>query len=224
MAELFDLYERALRTGKVRGGSVRISGAGRVSGGTYESVTISGSATVDGDVEAETVRVAGSTSFRGSVRAGEISISGSAKVEGSVKGELLKASGSLSVKDVIECEEAWAAGSLRARSLKGKIVRLAGAFKIEDELDAQLVELKLSNDSSCRALRGEEVSIERSGGTFRMFLRFTRRHPTLKVELLESKLVRAKDVVIEGRIKADRVELYGEAAVVGVVEGEVVKL
>ena len=224
MAEFFDLYERALRTGKVRGGSVRISGAGRVSGGTYESVTISGSATVDGDVEAETVRVAGSASFRGSVRVGEAFIAGSAKVEGSVKGEFLKASGSLSVKDVIECEEAWIAGSLRAQSVKGKIVRLAGAFKIEDKLDAQLVELKLSNESSCRALRGEEVSIERSKDTLKIFLRLTCRQPTLKVDILESKLVRAKDVVIEGRIKAERVELYGEAAVKGVVEGEVVKL
>lgn len=226
MGELFDRYERALKAGKTRGGAVKISGAGKVSGGVYESVLISGAATVDGDIEAERVNVSGSATFRGSVAGEEVTISGSAKVEGSVKGGVFKAAGSLSVAGTVECEEVRTAGALRARAVKGKVVRLAGAFKIEEELSAPLVELKLSNDSNCRYIRGDEVSIERSEGFLQIlpFKLIRKGKPALKVELLESKQVRVKDVIIEGRVKAERVELHGNAEVRGSVEGEVVKL
>lgn len=232
MGELFERYEKALRAKgaslRVPGGSVRISGAGRVSGGVYESVSISGAGKIEGDVEAEEVRVAGSARFHGSVKAGEISLSGSADVEGDVKGGVLKAAGALKVSGAVECEEVRVAGALKARSIKGGAVRVTGAFNVQEDVEAQLVELRLSKSSRCRVLKGDEVKVESSkshpaaGILFKIIRRDER--PTLTVELLEARRAELKGVVIEGRVKADRVELRGGAEVRGLVEGEIIKL
>lgn len=223
MVELFEQYERALKAPRATGRSARISGVGRIPGGVYESVCISGSGRVEGDIKVKRVSVAGSSRFQGGIEAEEISFAGSVRVDGDLRGGFLKAAGALSVSGVIECDEVRAAGDLRARAVRGQFVRLAGAFNVDEGVEAPLVELKLSGDSRCRIIRGERVTIEPSRGKA-IFLRAVRRRRlALRVELLEADLVKARDVVVEGRVKVGRIELQGSAEIRGPLEGEAVK-
>ncbi|PCN50434.1 hypothetical protein B6U99_04535 [Candidatus Geothermarchaeota archaeon ex4572_27] len=86
MAERFDEYYRAL---KARHGGAVVYGSGRVlerevealgsaviEGGSYERISVTGSAVIKGDVEVSRLEVSGSCSVEGSLRAGSIRSSG----------------------------------------------------------------------------------------------------------------------------------------------------
>lgn len=76
----------------------RISGAGHLPGGEYESIHISGSAKIDGDaVCQEDVHVSGAATAKGDLAAKEIHVSGSLQVEGDVHAEAVRVSGSAHV-------------------------------------------------------------------------------------------------------------------------------
>jgi cytoskeletal protein CcmA (bactofilin family) len=228
MSELFDRYYEALRKPKVAGGAARISGAGRLAGGRYESVVISGAGSVEGDLEAGEVKCAGATSFRGSVTAVRVSLAGATKVEGNLRAELVKVSGSLRVEGRLEGGEVRVAGALKASSVKGKLVELAGAFSVREGVEGEVVELRLSDDSRAAYVKGVEVAVERArgvvgrGGLFSLLLR-GRRTPVFKVNAIEADHVLVDDVAVEGAVKAKRVELRGRGEVRGPVEGEVVR-
>ena len=81
----------------------RISGAGHLPGGEYESIHISGSAKIDGDaVCQEDVHVSGAATAKGDLAAKEIHVSGSLQVEGDVHAEAVRVSGSAHVAGGME--------------------------------------------------------------------------------------------------------------------------
>ena len=76
----------------------RISGAGHLPGGEYESIHISGSAQIDGDAVCQgDVHVSGAASAKGDLAAKEIHVSGSMQVEGDAWAEAVRISGSAHV-------------------------------------------------------------------------------------------------------------------------------
>ena len=93
----------------------RISGAGHLPGGEYESIHISGSAKIDGDaVCQEDVHVSGAATAKGDLAAKEIHVSGSLQVEGDVHAEAVRVSGSAHVAGGMEvCGEMRVSGSAR---------------------------------------------------------------------------------------------------------------
>ncbi|MEM1508622.1 MAG: hypothetical protein QW291_04015 [Thermofilaceae archaeon] len=97
MVEIFEKYEKILRKVK-KIGSASITGAGKVIGGSYETVSIAGSGSIDGYLDAEEVKATGSAVFRGNVSASIVSFAGAAKIEGDLKAEYVKAVGSLSLR------------------------------------------------------------------------------------------------------------------------------
>jgi len=223
MGELFDRYYEALRKPKAAGGAARVSGAGRLPGGRYEVVRISGAGSVEGDLEAVEVECAGASSFRGSVTAVRVSLAGATRVEGDLRAELVKAAGSLRVGGALEGDEVRVAGALKASRVKGKLVRLAGAFSVREGIEGEVVELELSNDSRAAYVKGGEVAVKAAERWGPLSVLRLRPRPTLKVGSIEADFVLVEDAVVEGSVRAKRVELRGKGEVRGPVEGEVVK-
>lgn len=225
MAELYDKYERALKGEGARRGRVKIAGAGKVAGGAYEVVSIAGSGTVDGDVDAEEIRASGSASFHGNVNARELSLAGSAKVHGDVKAGAVRVAGSFSVEGAIEAESVRVAGALRAKRVHAASVRLSGAFNVEGEVEGDSIELRLSNGSRASLVKGVEVSIRKAEEKSLSILKLLKRvrTPELRVGKVEAKVVTIEDVIVKGDVKAEKVELVGSGRIEGRVEGELVR-
>lgn len=78
-------------------GSVKISGAGTIAGGRYDTVHISGSGQAQGAIEANEIHISGSGKFAGDVQAVTIKSSGSININGDVTAETVKVSGSLHI-------------------------------------------------------------------------------------------------------------------------------
>lgn len=162
--------------------SVSIAGAGRLAGGEYTHVRISGSGRVEGDVVAQEIRASGAARFQGSVKAKEIEVSGSAKFAGRVEADTLETSGSCGIEgdaDVKEFRSSGAqrvGGSLRshyvrvsgvlsvARDVETDVFTSSGKFEIGGLLSADRIEVKLVGDSQVREIGGEHIDIRASSG------------------------------------------------------------
>lgn len=164
---------------------VSIAGAGKIGGGTYQSVKVAGSGTIEGDVRAETISAAGSCTIRGSVEAEEVRLAGSGRVEGDVRAEEVRVSGSGVVEGELEADVVKASGSLRVgRRLRGSFVKTSGSltvggdveadkfvaegsFEIEGLLTADEIEIRLGGDCSVREIGGERIEVRQKGPRFR---------------------------------------------------------
>ena len=116
----------------------RISGAGHLPGGEYESIHISGSAKIDGDaVCQEDVHVSGAATAKGDLAAKEIHVSGSLQVEGDVHAEAVRVSGSAHVAGGMEvCGEMRVSGSAHICKA-ARIQQLRAAVKQRHHIDTE---------------------------------------------------------------------------------------
>ena len=162
--------------------SVRISGSGSAGGGVYESVSISGSGKITGDVEAEEIKISGAATIHGSARAksfrasgsfeveggleaGELRCSGSGKIAGSVKVDLLRSSGALKVEGGVKTREARISGAGKfGADVEAERFRSSGAFNIAGLLSADSVEIALGNDCQAREIGGEQITVVQARG------------------------------------------------------------
>ena len=204
----------------------RISGAGHLPGGEYESIHISGSAKIDGDaVCQEDVHVSGAATAKGDLAAKEIHVSGSLQVEGDVHAEAVRISGSAHVAGGMEvcgemrvsgsahiCKAARiqqlrAAGSLRLdEGVECERFETHGGFAIQGLLNAEQVEIEVGGACQAGEIGGESVRIYRSATVVNTFLsrllNGARRAGRLSVETIEASQIdleatRAK--VVRGR-------------------------
>jgi cytoskeletal protein CcmA (bactofilin family) len=133
--------------GKLPGGTyqtVTISGNGEVEGDLQaKRVTLSGSAQIDGDVTTDDFRASGVSKIKGSLRARETSLSGSASIQGSLKSETLNFGGALAV-----------GGNIAASTLCGEGVIQA------DAIEADEIELGIKGASEVRALSGKQIQVK----------------------------------------------------------------
>ncbi len=161
--------------------SASISGAGKISGGTYDRVTISGAGKVTGDLEADELRIAGagkvdgrvwareivvsgSMVFSNSVHGDEMRVSGSARIDGRAEVKEFKCSGSLRVNGGISSQYLKASGHLRVGGdVASEIFKASGGFHIEGLLSADRVEINLGGRCTVREIGGEKILV-RSGG------------------------------------------------------------
>lgn len=205
--------------------SVSIAGAGKVEGGSYDRVKISGSGKVAGDVEALEFKGAGAVTVEGSLKAKKFEVSGAFKAEGAVDVEEGEAAGSFKVEGPVTARELRVAGAAKCGPIRGgyiringalkakgdieaDTVRLAGAFKVEGLISADRVELVLEDHSKARELGGERIQVRRGtawGGFLSTLGRLIGTHGrgTLEVEAVEGdevdlEWVRAE--VVRGRV------------------------
>lgn len=204
----------------------RISGAGHLPGGEYESIHISGSAKIDGDaVCQEDVHVSGAATAKGDLAAKEIHVSGSLQVEGDIHAEAVRISGSAHVAGGMEvcgemrvsgsahiCKAARiqqlrAAGSLRLdEGVECERFETHGGFAIQGLLNAEQIEIEVGGACQAGEIGGESVRVYRSATAVNTFLsrllNGARRAGRLSVETIEASQIdleatRAK--VVRGR-------------------------
>ncbi len=161
--------------------SATISGAGTISGGTYDRVSISGAGKVTGDLSADEIKISGSGKIQGKteatliaasgsavfsqdVIADEMKVSGSARVDGQVRVKELKCSGTFKTAKGIASEYIKVSGDLRVgEDVEAEIFKASGGFKIEGLLSADRVEIKLGGRCQAREIGGERIEVTRGG-------------------------------------------------------------
>ena len=159
--------------------NMRISGSSTMAGGDYDSLLISGSGTVDGDVRCAEFSASGSARVKGSVTA-ETSLrcSGSAHIEGDAAAEVFRCSGSAHVGGDINAGEMHCSGAVKADgninatriSASGSInaggdagadeLHVTGCIRAGGLISGDKVEIRLSGGgSSARSVGGGEITI-----------------------------------------------------------------
>jgi cytoskeletal protein CcmA (bactofilin family) len=160
---------------------VRISGSGKISGGRYGRIVISGSGTVAGDVEAREITVAGSGQFEGDVEVRKITITGSCNIEGKLeadrvisrggltveldmKAPTVKSYGSLAVDGSIIAEDVYFAGSSEVDGdVEAESFTSRGGFRIGGLLTADEIDIWLGSENSAVEVGGSKVKITKRG-------------------------------------------------------------
>ncbi len=161
--------------------SASISGAGVISGGSYDRVTISGAGKIDGDLETDTLRisgagkaagtvrareivVSGTTTFAAGVQADEMRVSGSARIAGPVEVKELKCSGTFKASSGINSEYVKISGSLHVDAdVEAEIFKTSGGFEISGLLSADRIEIALGGRCTAREIGGEKIAVRRGG-------------------------------------------------------------
>jgi len=211
-----------------KAGSLSISGSGEINGGTYESVQISGSAKITGDVTAlNRCSCSGSTKIVGSLKTKQLHCSGSCSIAGSLEAQEIHSSGSWSVGGAMVCQDFRSSGStkigkdLRARTVDcsgaltvhGDVAAeqftLAGGFSIDGLLNADRIRIKLGNDAMAREIGGTIVEC-RSHRSNRFLRVETVEADEIHLENTLAQVVRGRIVRIGPACKIQRVE-YAES-------------
>lgn len=84
---------------------VKIAGSGTISEGSYNVITIAGSASASGEITCKLLKIAGAGKFFGNVNATEVSVAGTTKFEQDLKCQKIKTAGTISVCGNISSEE-----------------------------------------------------------------------------------------------------------------------
>ncbi|MCF7890647.1 polymer-forming cytoskeletal protein [Candidatus Bipolaricaulota bacterium] len=117
---------------------VRVSGSGKITGGKYGKISITGSGRVEGDVEAREIFAAGSAIFEGNVKAREINVTGSCEISGYLESEEVVIKGSLNVGEIIEAKGLKSYGSLKVgKDVIGEDIYFAGSSEIEGDVEGE---------------------------------------------------------------------------------------
>lgn len=146
-------------------GDLSISGSGTVSGGTYRTVTISGSGKVQGDISCGSMEISGSGKIFGNVDAKSLRISGSGVIHGSTNTAVFTVNGSSRLGKNVTAREFQVNGTARIRgSLHGETTRSYGILNIEGDIETEVltVEGQLSVDGLCSA---EQIDLKLNGGS-----------------------------------------------------------
>ncbi|MBI3374856.1 MAG: polymer-forming cytoskeletal protein [Betaproteobacteria bacterium] len=138
-----------------------IQGAGTIEGGKFESLTIAGSGTVEGDIEAGKVEVSGAGKIEGDLKAGKVEASGSLSVDGSLVADAFVSAGSSSIAGSVKAGRVdWRGSSEVGRDVEAKKFRSSGAFGIEGSLEADEIEIELNGESRVHAIQGEAIRVK----------------------------------------------------------------
>lgn len=134
---------------------VSISGSGKIAGGSYDSVHVSGSGHATGDIVANSVRVSGSGHFL-ALSAREFRVSGSAQVKGSLDCDEMQVSGFSHFHDTVQAEQMRVSGCVKIgdSTLRGVNGRVSGALRAEG--DVEFEQIVLSGAASIRGLLNAE--------------------------------------------------------------------
>jgi len=185
-------------------GNLEISGSGTGSGGVYDSVAISGSGKITGDVEARQITISGtgevqgsvnarsfsgsgSFSIRGNLEAGAADCSGSGEIAGSVTADSFRTSGTAKVAGKVKAGEVELSGSSEFNcDLEAERFRSRGSFAIGGLLSADEVEIVLGGHSRAREIGGEQITVVRAAeNRVPLWWRWATKRAMLEAEVIE---------------------------------------
>lgn len=122
--------------------NLKISGSGSSGGGIYDEVKISGSGTINGDLECNTLKCSGSVDIEGNVTAKNMKFSGSAKIKGNIKAETMDASGSVKVNGNMDTDEIKVSGGSQIYGdVKTKKIKISGSSSIDGNLHGEEIDI-----------------------------------------------------------------------------------
>lgn len=163
--------------------NVQISGAGKINGGKFDEVEISGMGQILGDVEANRIEISGMGTLKGHAKAKRFLVSGNGTVEGDLEGEELDASGNFKVNGQVAVKEIRNQGrgrfnnSIKAEKLNcygylnvGNDVEAEdflcnGSFAIEGLLNANRIEIEINGFCYAKEMGGEEILVKNAFNT-----------------------------------------------------------
>lgn len=158
--------------------NINISGTGKINGGKFDEVNISGLGQILGDVEANKIEVSGMGTIKGSTKMQHLLVSGNGTVEGLLEGSELDTSGNFKVNGPVKVKEIRNQGRARFNdSVKAEKVSCSGylsvgqdleaenficngSFAIEGLLNANKVEVEINGFCYAREIGGEEIFVK----------------------------------------------------------------
>lgn len=144
---------------------MKISGSSTMAGGEYDSVSISGSGAVDGNIKCTSFSASGSAHVRGSVEAADsFRCSGSAHVDGDASAKVIKCSGAAHVGGNVSSGEMSCSGAMKVDgNINAKSLSASGSIKVSG--DAEADEIVITGCIKAGGLiSGDKVEIRLSGG------------------------------------------------------------
>ena len=216
--------------------NINIAGSGKISGGEYAQVKISGSGRVLGNIRCTDLRSAGSAHVEGDVEcAGQIKCAGSFRCDGRVQADELHVSGSCTLGSEVRARVFKAAGSFSAGGrmcteqlsgagrftvdgdIEGDEVKLSGSVKVNGLLNAERLHSRVGGDCRIGSIGGGEILVERGdekNGFFGLFRKngtgtlsvSTIEGDSVTLQNTEADVVRGREVVISSGCKIGCVE------------------
>jgi len=144
-----------------------ITGAGRLSGGRFESLTVTGAGKVDGDVHAKNVNLSGSAKISGNVTAGEFVAAGSVDVAGRLEAKSINSAGALNVGRGIQAGTLDATGAFSSGGdVEATAFRARGGFTVRGRIKADSVDIEIGGRCRADAIQAPRITVTRgsSGG------------------------------------------------------------
>ncbi len=117
--------------------SVKISGSGHIGGGHYDTVHVSGSARITGNVICQNVRISGSLHAQGSLECQAIHVSGSTEITDTLVTEDGHISGSLQIRGSLEVRgDLHVSGHAGVEGkASGHSYHISGIFRVGQEIE-----------------------------------------------------------------------------------------
>ncbi len=145
-------------------GDLKISGSGSAGGGNYNSIKISGSGSIKGNINCREMVISGSGKVDGNVEALNIKFSGSGKINGNVSSDEIKVSGSGNFKGKVEANSMSVSGATAIEEgVKAENLAISGSFRVNKKIEGGT--LKLRGELSSESCEVENFDSE---GSFRI--------------------------------------------------------
>ncbi len=144
--------------------NLKINGHGSSAGGKYDSVTINGNGSINGDLECVYLRVNGQGNVKGNVKADSFKINGNSSIKGDLTAEKVKINGMTHIDGNLSVEEVETYGNINiGGDCNAEVFRVDGMFAVEGLLNAGELKLNLHGPSRAREIGGEKITVKRTG-------------------------------------------------------------
>lgn len=222
----------------IRQGDAQISGSGRISGGMYKNISISGSGQMDGNVDAFDVRISGSAEVHGNLKASSVKASGSAAIRGNMEAGECKFSGSGRVDGYSHMRSLSTSGSfVGGAGVRAEHVKASGGFKVAGDVEAETfsssggmtidgllnaseVTVKMHGKCYSKEIGGDRISITEAAPWNVIWKLLSSVVPFWKIRM-ESELIEGTDVFVENTtaqvVRGNHVKI-GEGCEIDLVE------
>lgn len=138
---------------------LRISGSGSYTGGKFDSVSISGSGKINGDLQCIKFSSSGSSKVEGNIVCERFECSGSSKIGGNITSKEFKCSGSGRITGSVKAEEVRVSGVCKIEGdMQGNTISNSGSTTIDGDIKCEKVAIS-GMLSSGKNIEAEEISI-----------------------------------------------------------------
>lgn len=181
---------------------INLEGMGKVNGGRYKDIKISGIGTILDDVICEEFCSEGICKIKGKIKCNNISVEGTFNSYG-----IVEADDKVSIKGQINSKE----------NIQGQEVNIEGKIKTYGLLSGDKIKVVFMGRSYVKEIGGEEISISQNNKSFvnRIIMpnKLTSEFiegDTIELENTECEIVRGKNITIKSGCSIKKIEYTGE--------------